>query len=136
MRITGQCHCGNVRYEAEADPEHVVICHCTDCQRLTGSPYRVTLRAKRQDISLTGAEPKLYRKKAENGNVRLMHFCSDCGAPLFSSAEQETGTWGIRWGSINERAALEPHVQIWARSRAKWVDDLKEIPAHPKDPPK
>ncbi|WP_296101932.1 GFA family protein [uncultured Agrobacterium sp.] len=136
MRITGQCHCGNVRYEAEADPEHVVICHCTDCQRLTGSPYRVTLRAKRQNIILTGVEPKLYRKKAENGNIRLMHFCSDCGAPLFSSAEQETGTWGIRWGSINERAALEPHVQIWARSRAKWVDDLKEIPAHPKEPQK
>ncbi len=136
MRITGQCHCGNVRYEAEADPEHVVICHCTDCQRLTGSPYRVTLRAKRQDISLTGVEPKLYRKKAENGNIRLMHFCGDCGAPLFSSAEQESGTWGIRWGSINERAALEPHVQIWARSRAKWVDDLEAIPAHPKEPPK
>ena len=89
MRITGQCHCGSVRYEAEADPEHVVICHCTDCQRLTGSPYRVTLRAKRQDISLTGVEPKLYRKKAENGNVRLMHFCGDCGAPLFADPTGE-----------------------------------------------
>ena len=42
MRIDGQCHCGFVTYEAEIDPEDVSICHCTDCQRLTGSPYRVT----------------------------------------------------------------------------------------------
>jgi hypothetical protein len=42
MRIDGQCHCGAVTYQAEIDPEWVSICHCTDCQTLTGSPYRVT----------------------------------------------------------------------------------------------
>ena len=42
MQIDGGCHCGHVKYEAEIDPDKVVICHCTDCQRLTGSAYRVT----------------------------------------------------------------------------------------------
>jgi hypothetical protein len=37
MKINGQCHCGAVRFEAEIDPGQVSICHCTDCQALTGS---------------------------------------------------------------------------------------------------
>ena len=43
MKVDGQCHCGNVTYEADIDPERASICHCTDCQALTGSPYRVTV---------------------------------------------------------------------------------------------
>jgi hypothetical protein len=40
MRIDGRCHCGFITYEADIDPERVVICHCTDCQTLTGSAFR------------------------------------------------------------------------------------------------
>ncbi len=43
MKIDGHCHCGLVTYEADIDPKRVSICHCTDCQSLTGSPYRVTV---------------------------------------------------------------------------------------------
>jgi hypothetical protein len=43
MEIDGGCHCGRVTYQADIDPERVSICHCTDCQALTGSPYRVTV---------------------------------------------------------------------------------------------
>lgn len=41
MKVTGQCHCGAIGYEAEIDPARVSACHCTDCQRLSGSAYRV-----------------------------------------------------------------------------------------------
>src|SRR5262245_4627881 len=37
MKVDGRCHCGYITYEAEIDPEKVMICHCTDCQTLTGS---------------------------------------------------------------------------------------------------
>ena len=43
MEIDGQCHCGRVTFQADIDPANVSICHCTDCQNLTGSPYRVTV---------------------------------------------------------------------------------------------
>ena len=36
MKVTGSCHCGQITYEAEVDPETVRVCHCTDCQKLTG----------------------------------------------------------------------------------------------------
>ncbi|MGY5803663.1 GFA family protein [Rhizobium sp. LEGMi12c] len=43
VHIDGRCHCGFVSYKAEIDPEWVSICHCKDCQRLTGTAYRVTV---------------------------------------------------------------------------------------------
>ena len=42
MKITGGCHCGAITYEAEVDPGKVSVCHCTDCQTLTGSAFRVS----------------------------------------------------------------------------------------------
>jgi hypothetical protein len=62
MKIDGQCHCGRVSYRADIDPERVSICHCTDCQQLTGSPYRVTVLCARGQIEMTGADPQNLRE--------------------------------------------------------------------------
>ena len=43
MKIDGGCHCGYIAYEAEADPAKAMICHCTDCQTLSGSAFRTVL---------------------------------------------------------------------------------------------
>ena len=43
MHIDGACHCGGITYEAEIDPDRVGVCHCNDCQRLTGTAYRVSV---------------------------------------------------------------------------------------------
>ena len=40
MKIDGTCHCGNITYQAEIDPDQVYICHCTDCQTISGSAFR------------------------------------------------------------------------------------------------
>ena len=40
MKVDGNCHCGAITFEAEADPEAVYVCHCTDCQSISGSPFR------------------------------------------------------------------------------------------------
>jgi hypothetical protein len=76
MHIDGQCHCGRVSYQAEIDPAKVSICHCTDCQSLTGSPYRVTVICSEGDVRITGAAPKIYGKRGDNGCIRKQHFCA------------------------------------------------------------
>jgi hypothetical protein len=128
MQIDGQCHCGRVRYEADIDPQKVTICHCTDCQALTGSPYRVTVICSAGEVRLTGKPPKVYAKKGENGLTRFQHFCEQCGSPLFTSGEGGPDDWGIRWGSIRQRAELRPVRQIWCRSAAPWISDLDALP--------
>ena len=43
MKVTGGCHCGHILYEAEVDPATVRVCHCTDCQKLTGTAFRTNI---------------------------------------------------------------------------------------------
>ncbi|MGD9479993.1 GFA family protein [Shinella sp. G-2] len=134
MRIDGQCHCGFVTYEAEIDPGAVSICHCADCQRLTGSPYRVTATVPRAAVHLTGNPPQLYTKTAENGRQRLQYFCPECGSPLFATGTgDDAETWGIRWGSINQRAHLRPVRQIWCASATDWFGETAALPGKPRD---
>lgn len=129
MKVDGGCHCGRVTYEAQVDPTKVGICHCTDCQSLTGSAYRVTVSAARTDVRLTGDSPKEYVKTGDNGRKRLQYFCPECGSPLFTTGENEdAGVWGIRWGSINQRHELTPGSQIWLHSAAPWVGDIGKLP--------
>ena len=134
MHIDGQCHCGRVTYEAEIDPDHISICHCTDCQSLTGSSFRVTVICSAEQVRLTGQPPKIYGKTGENGRTRFQHFCGDCGSPLFTSGKgTEIDDFGIRWGSIRQRDQLKPVRQIWCRSAVPWIKDIENLPGRPTD---
>lgn len=134
MKIDGQCHCGHVAYEAEIDPERVGICHCTDCQALTGSPFRVTVTAARDRIRLTAHEPKLYVKTGASGRRRLQYFCPDCGSPLFVTGEgADAEEWGIRWGSIRQRDQLVPKRQGWCSSAVPWIHEIEGLPGRAGD---
>jgi hypothetical protein len=134
MHVDGECHCGHVTFEAEIDPQAVSICHCTDCQSLTGSPFRVTVICSGEQIRIQSGSPKIYAKTGDNGRKRLQHFCADCGSPLFTSGEGvQTDDWGIRWGSIRQRDRLKPVRQIWCRSAAPWIKDVQGLPARPMD---
>lgn len=85
MKIDGSCHCGAIRYEAEIDPANVTICHCTDCQMLTGTAFRITVQAAAEDFRLTAGRPKTYRKlTADSGIPRIHAFCAECGSPVYA----------------------------------------------------
>jgi hypothetical protein len=133
MKIDGQCHCGMVSFEATIDPARVSVCHCTDCQTLTGSPFRVTAPTARENIRLTGEAPKIYVKVGASGNKRRQYFCPECGTPVFVSGEDDAGDWGIRWGCIRQRAELKPARQIWRRSALPWLSEVDELPGRATD---
>jgi hypothetical protein len=87
MNIEGGCHCGKLTFSAEVDPEQVFICHCTDCQTLSGSAYRTVVPAIEGSFAMLTGYPKIYFKTADNGSKRRQAFCSDCGTPIFSAPE-------------------------------------------------
>jgi len=128
MKVQGGCHCGAIAYEAEVNPEMVAICHCTDCQSLSGSPYRVTLPTPAQNFRLLRGTLKTYVKTADSGTKRAQTFCADCGAPIFAAAPENPPTISLRWGSIVQRAQLPPKRQIWCTSALAFATNLTGLP--------
>lgn len=134
MKVQGACHCGKITYEAEIDPAAVSICHCTDCQTLSGSAYRTNVRAVEGSFKLLSGQPKIYVKTAESGTRREQGFCPECGSPLYATSVTEPRIYGLRVGTIRQRAELRPKTQGWCRSAQPWVSDLGSMTQHPKQP--
>ena len=128
MKVDGGCHCGRIAYEAEVDPNAVGICHCTDCQTLTGSAYRVSVPAPAASFRLLRGQPKVYIKIADSGAKRAHAFCADCGSPIYAAAPQETPSYSLRVGALRQRAELPPRRRIWCRSALPWSLDLVGLP--------
>jgi len=127
MRIEGRCHCGRIAYEATVDPDTVGICHCADCQTLSGSPYRAAIPTAAADFVLLRGEPKIYVKTAESGTKRAQAFCPDCGTPIYAAAPSDPPTYSLRLGAIKQRDMLRPHRQIWCRSALPWTMNISDI---------
>ena len=128
MKINGGCHCGLVSYEAEIDPDRIGVCHCSDCQTLSGAPFRAIARTLAGSFKLLAGELKIYVKTAESGNKRKQSFCPECGTPIYStSTDDNPSSYALRVGSIHQRDLLVPKLQIWTSSEQKWVSGLNSV---------
>jgi hypothetical protein len=127
MKIDGACHCGNITYVAEIDPDRVGICHCTDCQTLSGTAFRVSVAAAKEAFTILTGQPKIYVKTAESGAKRAQAFCPECGTPIYAAAASDPQVFNIRVGTARQRAELRPKTQGWCRSSRDWVMDLRPI---------
>jgi hypothetical protein len=127
MKIDGACHCGNITYTAEVDPDKVGLCHCTDCQTLSGTAYRTSVPANRETFHMAGGQPKMYVKTAESGAKRAQAFCPECGKPIYAAAATDPQVFNIRVGTVRQRDELKPKSQGWCRSARDWVMDLQSI---------
>lgn len=128
MKIDGACHCQQVSYQAEVDPERVLICHCSDCQTLSGSAYRTVVPAQTGTFKLLSGTLKTYVKTAQDGTRRTQVFCPQCGTPIYAGpVDGDSGMLGLRVGSIKQRDRLSPKKQYWCDSARDWVQDLSSI---------
>jgi hypothetical protein len=113
MKIDGRCHCGTIRYEAEVDPAKVVICHCRDCQTLSGSAFRTVVPTNEGTFRLLSGAPKVYVKTGDSGNRREPTFCPDCGTPIYSATVgTDARIVGLRVGTLCQRDQLIPNDQF------------------------
>ena len=123
----GRCHCGAISYEAIVDPAAVGLCHCTDCQTLTGSAFRAILSAPAASFRLLRGEPRIYVKTADSGRRRRHAFCPECGSPVYSAAPESPQTYSLRVGCLAQRSELRPGRQIWCRSALPWAMNLEDV---------
>ena len=128
MKVHGNCHCGAIAYEAEVDPARVTVCHCVDCQKFSGAPFRASVPAKAEDLKILRGAPKVYVKTAESGSRRAQGFCGDCCSPIYSTDADGAKAYMLRVGIIAEGALLPPQRQIWCEAALPWARDLLALP--------
>ncbi|MCB1703526.1 MAG: GFA family protein [Halioglobus sp.] len=83
MKVTGGCYCKKIRYEAEGEPLMRGLCHCRECQYISGGGANVAMAMPLAGFRYTQGEPKSFSRSDLETPVRR-EFCPDCGTSLTS----------------------------------------------------
>lgn len=131
MTITGGCHCGAVRYQAEGEALTHALCHCVDCRRHAGAPMVGWTMYPDSAIKVTKGAPKVY-KSSEHGR---RSFCADCGTGLFfTNAQVLPGIIDIQSATYDDPAAVPAQAHIQVADRIPWMERVHELPAFDRYP--
>jgi hypothetical protein len=131
MKIEGNCHCGAIAYEAIVDPQKASLCHCADCQTLSGAPFRASVPAASADFHILRGQPKIYIKTATSGARRAQAFCADCGTPIYATAAENSTQYNVRLGAVAQRAQIPALRQSWCSSALAWAQNITGLPESP-----
>lgn len=135
MSLEGGCLCGAIRYRVNDDPLTLYACHCTDCQRQSGSAFGLTMIVARTAFELLRGEPLELDLTTPDGRRRRPRLCGACGTRVYNESSVEQ-VLAVRGGSADDIASLRPIGHIWTRSAQPWVvipEGALSYPGQPED---
>jgi len=100
----GGCACGAVRYRLLEDPLELHVCHCPNCQTVSGSAFVLCMPVHTRSLELLQGEPKLFSFRSPDGLAKRNRRCADCGACLWGEIA------GIATRGLNDDAVQVPFV--------------------------
>jgi hypothetical protein len=130
----GGCMCGKVRYESSADPAAFVLCHCRDCQYVSGGAAASVVVVPTPALKVTQGTLKGYSSVGENGKKVTRKFCPDCGTPMFSELESNPDIMVVKAGTMDDPSGLKPAMTLWTHSAQPWAYIDASIPSFEKQP--
>lgn len=114
--------CGALRYELARAPLTVSNCHCSNCQRLSGSPFATTAIVLADGFRFTAGRPARTEWDSSVGTRRVGLFCGDCGSRIVHGMVPDGPTYSLRTGTLDDRSWIRPVGDIWTDSAQGWVD--------------
>jgi hypothetical protein len=118
LPLTGGCGCGSVRFEVAAPLVAANYCHCTRCQRRSGTAGSANAQPKRGSFRLLAGEEKLRAWRPEDGWEKL--FCEKCGSAMFSRDPEDHDRMSIRMGAFDADPGIRPSVRQFVAYAASW----------------
>jgi hypothetical protein len=123
LPITGGCHCGAIRWEADDEPNQLYACHCRICQRHTGSAFWVGAKFPEGSFRFVQGTPAVYR----SSEILERFYCADCGSSLALKyieqpwKDRESG-FEAAFGSFGDPTPLSPELRFGAvrRLETRW----------------
>ena len=117
MSKTGSCLCGDVSFTYKSEPGMFLMCHCTDCQKSTGSTVASIIIVPEDDFSVNGLTSS-YECEAKV----TRSFCKICGSQIFSRIESAPGVVAIKTGVLDEQPNIKPNLVCWTKSKPNWFE--------------
>ena len=120
MEATGGCLCGAVRYQISRDPIFTALCHCTHCQKQSGSAFSIVMGVAASALSIDG-EPASYMDRSDGGREVRRQFCGTCGSALFTIGDGAAGVVFVKAGTLDNTHDLKPRMELWTSSAQPWL---------------
>lgn len=117
--LTGGCLCGGVRWELSAPPVSAAYCHCTRCQRRSGTAASAQARVAPGTLQIVQGED-LVREWVPPDDGWPKCFCSTCGSALWSRSREEPRVYSIRLGTFDDDPGVRPSYHQYVASAAPW----------------
>src|SRR5262245_19818205 len=103
--LTGGCACGAVRYEISAMPLLLYACHCTECQRRSGSAFALNMPVATKSLRIVKGVPKAWHNAGASGTTTSW-FCGDCGGRIYGERDGRPDAMTIRAGTLDDTSWL------------------------------
>ena len=127
-KLQGGCSCGGVRFELLAPPIRVHCCHCTDCQRHTGSAFVINAIIETSAIKIIRGTLEVVPIRRDYG-PHDVYRCRKCKVALWSDYGRRPQIRFVRVGTLDNPRALRPDIHIYTRTKVPWVRLSKGKPA-------
>lgn len=119
---TGGCQCGAVRYRIEGALQELVACHCTECQKQSGSAFGMSLVLDFAQFKLVSGALKFFEVRADSGRIKSCVFCPTCGTRIYHRKGEAIS---VKAGTLDDTSGLRPTAHYWTKRKQPWV----QIPA-------
>jgi hypothetical protein len=116
----GGCLCGAVRYVLKGEPRATAICHCTHCQRQSGSLFSFNLVIREADYAQSG-DTMVYVDNGDSGQPVQRHFCGRCGSPIYVKTALLPGKVVVKAGTLDSMEGLQPKAEIYTDHAVTWL---------------
>lgn len=131
--LSGSCLCGQVQYEGDTEIANVILCHCTDCQKASGSAYMPNIFVKEADLQLFG-ETMEFHHKADSGSDMTKVNCANCGSPILGRNSARAGVAVLRGGCLDQKELIDPKLMVFTGSKIPSTCVNLDLPAFEKMP--
>ena len=127
MDITrGSCLCGSVTFQFTGQPRVFQYCHCSRCQKVTGSAHGAFLFVKPDQFQWQTGSEQVQRYELPEAEFYASCFCRECGSSLPWEL-QGGGSIAIPAGSLDDDPGMRPQRNIFHDSRACWYKPGSEL---------
>jgi hypothetical protein len=130
----GGCSCGTIRYQMKRDPMFVHCCHCTFCQRESGTSYGLNVLIETSQVELLQGQLERIELESNSGKGQSVFRCPNCQIAVWShyGAGGELLSF-VRVGTMDDAASIAPSIHIYTSTKQPWVtlsDDVPRVPEY------